>query len=130
MMKQRPYLAIYCIVRTEDRILLMKRKNTGYSDGLVSLPAGHVDEGESIHSAASRELLEETGLIVEPMDWQLYCTMHRKTFDREVMDIFLEARRWGGSVVNREPNKCSWMQFARASDYQGEFIPYVSLALK
>jgi 8-oxo-dGTP diphosphatase len=130
MEKQRPYLAVYCIVRDADRILLMKRANTGYSDGFVTLPAGHVDEGESVRSAASRELLEETGLIVQPLDWQIYCTMHRKTNEREVVDVFLEARHWIGTATNREPAKCSWMEFARASDTQGEFIPYVSTALK
>jgi 8-oxo-dGTP diphosphatase len=129
MEKQRPYLAVYCIVRQEKRILLMKRANTGYGDGLLSLPAGHVDEGESTLIAASRELAEETGLQVHLTDWRLYCTMHRKTHDREIIDIFLETGKWSGTPVNNEPSKCSWIGFAAIEDVGGDLIPYVAVAL-
>ena len=54
------------IIRDEDGKLLMIRNK---KDGLWRVPGGHVEEGESYHDAAARELLEETGISckLEPM---------------------------------------------------------------
>ena len=52
--RQRPFLAVYCLLENENGLLVMLRQNTGYADGYWSIPSGHVDEGESIREAASR----------------------------------------------------------------------------
>jgi ADP-ribose pyrophosphatase YjhB (NUDIX family) len=36
--------------------------------GVVALPKGHPEAGESMQQAASREVREETGLVAEPVD--------------------------------------------------------------
>lgn len=46
------------IVIQDGKILLIKK------NGGLALPKGHIEEGESEESAASRELLEETGHAV------------------------------------------------------------------
>jgi 8-oxo-dGTP pyrophosphatase MutT (NUDIX family) len=47
------------IIRDEEGKLLMIRNK---KDGLWRIPGGHVEEGESYHDAAARELIEETGI--------------------------------------------------------------------
>lgn len=47
-------------------VLMIQRRNYPY-EGLWALPGGHVDPGETIISAAKRELLEETGLVVDEL---------------------------------------------------------------
>ena len=50
------------IVMKDREILLVKRKNAPFK-GLWCLPMGFAESGESIESAALRELVEETGII-------------------------------------------------------------------
>ncbi len=49
-----------CVVRT-GRVLLAQRANPR-AYGLWSLPGGHVEYGEPVRAAATRELKEETGI--------------------------------------------------------------------
>ena len=52
------------MIKNEDvkkKILLSKRKNTGYKDGEYELPGGHLEENETIQECAIRETIEETG---------------------------------------------------------------------
>lgn len=48
-------------VLTEDKILLIKRKNNPYKHKWA-LPGGFVEYGERVENAVVREVLEETGL--------------------------------------------------------------------
>jgi 8-oxo-dGTP diphosphatase len=52
--------SIYCL--SDDRILLMKRRNHPFR-GLWIPPGGKIEKGEHPRQAAIRELKEETGLI-------------------------------------------------------------------
>src|SRR5690606_20819800 len=48
------------------RVLLMRRAGSGYADGQLGLPAGHVDLGETPIECAVREVAEEVGIILDP----------------------------------------------------------------
>ena len=50
-------------------ILLIKRNRLGYRDGAdyFTTPGGHIDKGESARDASAREVLEETGITVNPI---------------------------------------------------------------
>lgn len=52
------------LVHRGDHVLLMRRAR----DGIWHIPAGGVDEGESPHDAARRELEEEAGLRVSALE--------------------------------------------------------------
>lgn len=124
--RERPYLAIYCIVREGSHVLMLRRANTGYADGKWSFPAGHVDEGESLTVAACRELKEETGLNVPETNWVFHTMMHRRTADRRVIDVFMEAVNWQGQPVNTEPHKCSALEFISPADPAIDLIDYIT----
>lgn len=71
----------YLLLIRDGEILLLRRKNTGYEDGNYSLPAGHVENDESLTRAASREIFEEIGIRIKPTNFTLVHVMHRGTFD-------------------------------------------------
>jgi len=52
----------YGIVTWEDKLLLMRNKNTL----AFELPGGGVDIGEPLQTALRREVMEETGISVKP----------------------------------------------------------------
>lgn len=69
----RPALTVDIVIATREprpRVLLIQRRKDPFA-GSWALPGGFVDENERLVDAARRELLEETGMIVEEIE-QLY----------------------------------------------------------
>jgi ADP-ribose pyrophosphatase YjhB (NUDIX family) len=62
----RPFLAVSAAIWRDGRILLARRARAPGRD-LFSLPGGVVETGETLAEAVTREVLEETGLTVEPV---------------------------------------------------------------
>jgi ADP-ribose pyrophosphatase YjhB (NUDIX family) len=111
-----------------DKILLLRRFNTGYEDGKYSVPAGHLDGGEEITSAAIREAKEECGIEISPDDLQVVQVMHRKSGDERI-DFFLTATKWTGEIVNAEPHKCDELKWVHLDQLPANMIPYVRQAI-
>jgi ADP-ribose pyrophosphatase YjhB (NUDIX family) len=65
---RRQRLAVYALVRREDRVLLTRISPIGAYPGAWTLPGGGLDHGESPRDAVSRELREECGVDVEVGD--------------------------------------------------------------
>lgn len=61
----RPILGVGAVILTEEgRVVLVKRQHEP-SAGTWSLPGGAVEVGETARDATAREILEETGLVVD-----------------------------------------------------------------
>ena len=59
-----PKVAAVTIISREGKVLLMRRAGDP-GKGLWSVPGGYVDRGEVVEAAATREVQEETGLLVK-----------------------------------------------------------------
>jgi 8-oxo-dGTP pyrophosphatase MutT (NUDIX family) len=116
--------AVYLILVRGDKILMLRRFNTGYEDGNYSLVAGHVEENEPSIDALRREALEEAGIIIKPRDIKFVHLMHRKS-DNLRVDLFFEVSKWQGEVTNKEPNKCDDLSWFSINDLPINTIPYV-----
>ncbi|TRO66549.1 NUDIX domain-containing protein [Christiangramia sabulilitoris] len=58
---------VFCKVNNTFKVLLIQRKNEPFKD-MWALPGGFVEVGEDLETAAKRELLEETGVVVQSME--------------------------------------------------------------
>jgi len=61
----RPVAAVLAVVIRGGEALLVRRANPPDA-GLWGFPGGKIEAGETIHAAAARELLEETGVRATP----------------------------------------------------------------
>lgn len=66
MSKHNFRLAINLVVCKDNKVLLMRRYNTGWNDGMYALMGGHVENNENIFDTAIREAQEELGIKVNP----------------------------------------------------------------
>ena len=60
---ENPKIVVGCIPQWEDKILLCRR-NIEPQKGLWTLPAGYLENGETVKEGAIRETLEESGAVV------------------------------------------------------------------
>lgn len=124
--------AVYLILRDGDRILLARRANTGYQDGLYSVPAGHIDANELPTEALVREIKEEIGIAIHPAHARFvhisFRPKHDATGDR--VDYYFEARQWEGEVTNQEPHKCDDLRWVSVAELPENTSPHVRAALE
>lgn len=67
----RPSVAtdiIVCTITKPFQILLIQRKNPPYQ-GMWALPGGFMDMDERLHNTAKRELMEETGIQLDELQF-------------------------------------------------------------
>ena len=95
--------------------------------GVLALPKGHPEPGESLEQAATREVREETGLVAEPAEplgevryW--YTLAGERVLKR--VAFFLFAYR-SGSIADHddEVESAAWVPLQRAPEllsYKGE----------
>lgn len=124
--------ASYLILKKENKILLIRRFNTGFEDGKYSMIAGHVDQGETFTQAMIREAHEEAGIILSPGDLKLVHMMHRKSHvdAEERIDAYFLASTWSGNLENKEPHKCDDFSWFDMNELPKNMIPYIVFALE
>ncbi len=123
--RHRSIVDLHLILRRDDgRVLLMRRANTGYGDGRLHLPSGHL-EHESVVDGVIREAREEVGVTVDAADLRFVHVMHRAaetTHDR--IGFFFATDTWTGTPYNAEPEKCSELVWADPADLPDDTIAY------
>ena len=120
---------VHLLFFRENQILLLRRYNTGFRDGEYSVPAGHLDGGETVIAAAAREAEEEIGVQIEARDTIFSSVMHRIEGDERV-DFFLHVHKWQGEPFNAEPEKCDDLRWVDMNQLPLNTIPYVRRAIE
>ena len=130
-MGQRPAvtLDVNTLLRRGGEVLLIRRNRTGYFDGWLHVPAGHVEQGEDACTAAVREVEEEVGVRVRREDMNLVTIIHRNENGSRI-SLFFQADRWEGEVSNCEPHKCDEILWTPVHDLPETLVCYVRCAIE
>lgn len=118
----RPFLAVSAVIVRDGQFLAVRRARAPMQ-GLVTLPGGVVEAGESLEEAIRREVREETGLTIEPVA----LAGHREVIARDDSGrverhfvILAFAARWiaGEPRLNAELAEARWLRPAALRDLE------------
>lgn len=117
---KKPYIPVVQVgigifIIKDDMILLGKRKGS-HGSGQWSPPGGKPNIGEKFIDTAKREVLEETSLIVENLE---FLTFSEDFFPQENLHFatfYYLSRSFTGEAKSMEPHKCEgWHWFPIAN---------------
>ena len=109
----RPFLAVSAAIVRDGKLLVVRRARPP-ANGLFSLPGGVVELGEDLRAAVMREVAEETGMSIEPVELAGF----REAITRDASDrverhfvILCFAARWKGGEpqLNEELSEARWI---------------------
>jgi len=123
-------VAVYLFLREDNKILLLQRAGSGFMDGYYGLPAGHVENDETVKEAMVREAKEEINVDFNSEDLELKITMQRKTTDAVYIDFFFCVKKYRGTINNNEPEKCTDLKFFDINNLPENIVPYVAEAIE
>jgi 8-oxo-dGTP diphosphatase len=118
---------LHLILREGPRILMGVRKNTGFCDGMYHLPAGHLEDEETVSAGAIREAKEELGIDIHPEELALVHTMHQR---EGRLSLFFEVEKWSGEITNAEPHKYELLDWLLPDRLPKNVVPYARAALR
>ncbi|HVK20040.1 MAG TPA: NUDIX domain-containing protein [Actinokineospora sp.] len=124
MSDQHTIIDVHVLLVRDNQLLLTQRRGS-YGGGMWHLPSGKLDAGESVLAAAVRETREEVGVTVCAADLRHVHTAHvAGSGPSPRLGMFFETSKWSGVPVNREPEKCSAIDWFPLNDLPADVIPY------
>ncbi len=123
----------WLILRKGRRILMTKRKGTGWNDGNYAVVSGHLEPGETLREAAVREAREEVGIFIAVKNLKAVHVLHKTDGigkEGDYVVVFFEARKWDGKPRNMEPDKCSGIKWFDLGRLPRNTAPLLRHALK
>ena len=134
-MNKNPYLKLKAyvslIAERDNKVLLIKRENTGHMDGFWAFPGGTLEEIETLDQALIREIKEEVNLDLNAIDLNLsHVLLHYdNTKSIEKFGYYFSATAWTGELKNNEPHKHSAVEWFALDALPENATPWTIQAL-
>jgi len=101
-------VAVGILIDADGRFLMTSRPEGKVCAGQWEFPGGKLEAGESVEQALRRELLEEIGLVIGPVEpWRTEVVDYPHA---RVRLHFCKVREWQGELEMREQQRSSWQQ--------------------
>lgn len=135
---QRPYIGVILLLIEDGKLLLQQRCTDDELYHFYAPIAGKVEAFESPSVAVIREAYEEAGIIVDPLDLILACTVHwsdtiRKGKRADIIEFYYLAYRYRHKPTVREPENAMTIDFYPLDDLPlaiAKSIPFVLNAIE
>ena len=109
------HVAVGVITSPDRRVLIARRPEHIHQGGLWEFPGGKVEGGESLHSALARELAEELGIVIGPIEPLL--EVRHDYGDKSVfLDVWL-VREYRGRPRGLEGQPLRWVAPGELADF-------------
>jgi len=122
-------IVVLMLLIKENKVLLMRRQNTGWADGDYDLVGGHHDGHESLRQALAREALEEIGITVKPED-ATFTHFLQYIDDTEYLYSFYTVKKWQGEPEIKEPHKCDKLEWFPLDALPSNLTPATQLVFE
>lgn len=119
--------AVYVILEKDGKIFLIRRANTGWADGMLTIPSGHVDKGDKIIYTAIKETQEEAGVLIDEKDLEF---VHVDYITDEYVNFYFKATKWEGEPHLGEPHLTSEFVWLDSGSETDDMVPQVKNLLK
>lgn len=108
-------ITVGVVLIEEEKILLMKRRNTNFENGMFEFVMGHVEKGESLRAATIREAKEEVGVDLKKDDLKFLTTIHVNS-GKDYINFFFTCNKYEGQAKNCEIDNCSEVKWFNIDD--------------
>ncbi len=107
------------LINENNEVLLQKRCNTGYMDGMYAIVSGHLEPNESLVNGVIREAKEEIGVELDKVDF--VCLIRRG--NDSYINTYFKYINYNGNITNMEPLKCSELKWFDINNLPDNIIP-------
>jgi 8-oxo-dGTP diphosphatase len=120
---ERVQVGVGVFVKRNGKILVGKRKGS-HGAGTWALPGGHLEPGESFETCCKREVLEETGLIINNISPVVFTNDVFHHEGLHYITLFFKGEYKSGEATVAEPRQCEeWRWVSPDQVPQPIFLP-------
>lgn len=104
------------ILNTDNKVLLLVRSaKDDHAPGRLDLPGGGIEDGEDFATGVAREVMEESGIKINPSEFQLLYAATSFNEDKTYNKMAFMARTESTNVVlSKEHTSYQWVDLDQA----------------
>ncbi|MCF3179104.1 NUDIX domain-containing protein [Streptomyces polychromogenes] len=126
-------VGVHLYLQREDGAVLLGRRHEDctFAPSMYQVLSGHCEQEAAI-TCVVREAQEEAGLIIDPADVELVHVVHMVDAPgtQPMIGLYFRARRWQGTPVVREPDRCASWDWWDCTDLPEPVVPYTRAAIE